>query len=391
MATIKAVIVPAKALKDGKHKVRISVAHNGEVRYMLTSITVDSEKEFRAGQVVRRADSAMLNTKLRGELQRCQEAIDSMEYTAGLTCAELVAAIKEGSRTKNMTLADVFNEYVETARIKPGAKKQYTAAFSAVSKIIRPQMPIASVSRSTVLSLDRKMRDSGLAGATMRDRITLLRILVNYARRCGYAEWRTDPFIGFSMPKGEVRQSWLSVDEVRRVRDFVTTSRTMSRFRDFFMLSYYLGGINMADIVKINFSGDMSVLKYERTKTDGRSKANRYVEFCMPEEAREIIARLRRKDGMLDITDTQRNTACNSFISHMGKKFSAEIGIPNLIFYSARKSFAQHAFTLGVDTSVIDYILGHSLGSAKSCIYSYIKVTPEMATAAIRKVLDNLK
>jgi len=38
---------------------------------------------------------------------------------------------------------------------------------------------------------------------------------------------------------------------------------------------------------------------------------------------------------------------------------------------------------------VIDYILGHSLNAGrKSTIYSYIKVTPAMATEAIRKVCD---
>jgi intergrase/recombinase len=66
-----------------------------------------------------------------------------------------------------------------------------------------------------------------------------------------------------------------------------------------------------------------------------------------------------------------------------------ELGIPNLIFYSARKSFSQHAFELGISTQVIDYILGHSL-RARGVIYHYVSVKPEMATEAIRKVIDNL-
>ena len=68
-----------------------------------------------------------------------------------------------------------------------------------------------------------------------------------------------------------------------------------------------------------------------------------------------------------------------------------ELGIKRLIYYSARKSFSQHAFNLGISTSTIDYILGHRLDRNSTSLYKYISVTPDLATAAIRKVLDNLK
>lgn len=48
-------------------------------------------------------------------------------------------------------------------------------------------------------------------------------------------------------------------------------------------------------------------------------------------------------------------------------------------------------FLLASHLIVIDYILGHSLGGGGKALYTYIKVTPEMATQAVRKVLDNLK
>lgn len=73
------------------------------------------------------------------------------------------------------------------------------------------------------------------------------------------------------------------------------------------------------------------------------------------------------------------------------RKLAALTGIKNLIYYSARKSFSQHAFDLGISESVIDYILGHRVDKGGTSLYAYISVTPEKATAAIRKVLDHLK
>lgn len=61
------------------------------------------------------------------------------------------------------------------------------------------------------------------------------------------------------------------------------------------------------------------------------------------------------------------------------------------MFYSARKSFAQHAFELGISTMVIDYLIGHSVTQSSGSIYHYVKATPEIGNEALRKVLDNLK
>ena len=51
MATLTLVIVPAKKLSDGTHKIRIRVAHNSETRFITTDIVV-RENEFKNGKKV---------------------------------------------------------------------------------------------------------------------------------------------------------------------------------------------------------------------------------------------------------------------------------------------------------------------------------------------------
>ena len=63
MATLTLVIVPAKRLSDGTHKIRIRVAHNSETRFITTDIVV-RENEFKNGKIVHRPDKDFLNTKL---------------------------------------------------------------------------------------------------------------------------------------------------------------------------------------------------------------------------------------------------------------------------------------------------------------------------------------
>ena len=95
MANLRAIIVPAKVLKDGKHKVRIAVSHNAKTRYIATNIIIDSEKEFKDGQVVKRPDAAIKNVKLRGLLDKYQEALDNLFFIESLSCEELVGEFCE--------------------------------------------------------------------------------------------------------------------------------------------------------------------------------------------------------------------------------------------------------------------------------------------------------
>ena len=391
MASLNAVIVPTKALKDGRHKIRISVAHNGATRYIVTNIIVDSEKEFKRGAIVKRPDAAMLNTKLRGLLQKYQDLIDELDYIDGLTCPELVFLIKNGGNFKHPTLASIYNEYMDKACIKPSTAKLYKMLWNNIKNHLGEQTLIEHINHATILGLDQNLRKRGIAQPTIRNYMVFLRSLLNYARHCGYVQYRIDPYFGYQIPEMGVRQSWLSVEEIKKIRDLKIQKRNVRRCRDLFMLSYYLGGINIVDLLKINFNEQDKVICYIRTKTELRQKMNKFVEFEIPEEAQKIINKYKGADGYIEATERQRSCRFQDFFRHNFPIISKAAGIKHLIYYSARKSFSQHAFDLGISTSVIDFILGHRVDKGVTSLYSYIHVTPAMATNAVRKVLDNLK
>ena len=185
-----------------------------------------------------------------------------------------------------------------------------------------------------------------------------------------------------------IRQNWLTPDQVRSIRDKEGLKKGMRKFRDFFMLSYYLGGINAIDLAHINFNECRDTIHYVRSKTERKVKVNPFVEFDIPEVAKPIIERYKRDDGTLDMYDRNKGEQSHT-IGYQARRYREKFDLPGLTYYSARKSFAQHAFSLGESESVIDYILGHSLGAGNNrMLFAYIKVTPAMATACIKKVCD---
>lgn len=73
MATLKLTLLKSKVLKDGKHKIRVAVCHKEETSYIITRFIIDSEAQFKNGQVVKRPDAAVMNKKLRNLLNEYQE------------------------------------------------------------------------------------------------------------------------------------------------------------------------------------------------------------------------------------------------------------------------------------------------------------------------------
>ena len=79
MATLTLVIVPAKRLSDGTHKIRIRVAHNSETRFITTDIVV-RENEFKNGKIVHRPDKDFLNTKLLQKREMRKDIVIELSY-----------------------------------------------------------------------------------------------------------------------------------------------------------------------------------------------------------------------------------------------------------------------------------------------------------------------
>ena len=389
MAQLKAVIVPAKVLKGGKHKIRISLSHNGKTRYIVTDILIDKATQFNGGFIVNRPDASYLNTKLRGLLQKYQIALDEIETSAALSCEELVFAIVNGMKNKNRSLESVFTEYIEYARVKKSSIGAYKVCWNRIKKVIPENTVIDNITRANIAALDKAFKKERLKCSTHKNYLIFLKVLLSYAVKCGYVSFKINPFSGFKMPQTEVRKSWISVAQVKAIRDCTPKNRSLVITRDIFMLSYYLGGINIVDLWKINFN-NLDRIKYIRTKIE--NKANDYIQFDIPAEAKEIIMKYKNKDGFIRPSKST-NVKCFQiyYLNNIMKDLGKMLGIDNLIYYSARKSFSQHALELGITEKVIDYIVGHKIGGNRNSLYHYVYVTPEMANEALRKVLDNLK
>ena len=125
MATLKLTILKAKALKDGRHKIRIAVCHKQETSYIITRFIIDNLSQFRNGQVVKRPDAAIVNTKLRHLLNTYQERLDNIECCTIYSCFQIKSMLRmDTNGQKKETFKSICDSYIEEL-IKNG-KNNYT-------------------------------------------------------------------------------------------------------------------------------------------------------------------------------------------------------------------------------------------------------------------------
>ena len=85
MANFSIVVVPTKKLSNGRHRIRIAVAHHSQTRYISTQFTLDSANQLKNGRVVRHENAANMNACLRKLINEYEEIVTSISYLPAIS------------------------------------------------------------------------------------------------------------------------------------------------------------------------------------------------------------------------------------------------------------------------------------------------------------------
>lgn len=165
-------------------------------------------------------------------------------------------------------------------------------------------------------------------------------------------------------------------------------------YRDMFMLSLYLIGINPKDLLHIiPDQVQNNRLIYHRFKT------NRLYNVKLEPEALEILQRYKGEKYLLNCLDRYKDYLdylhhMNDGLKKLGMEYVEGKGYvegtksicPELTSYWARHTWATIAYNIGVSKDVISQALGHSNGVAVTDIY--IEYDLEKVDEANRRVID---
>lgn len=364
----------------------LTITHKREVRYISTEYEIDDLYQFDKGKVVCRKDAKIMNQRLAYVLSEYQEKLNEIDNQDMYSCSQ-IKEILEGKNQVNklVTIKEYMERRIADFR-KDGRNSYADMNVYTLEKIlsILGNISLQSFSTSTIDKFIRGM--SSLSNATKQMRLTHLKARINEAIKEGIVKYDVHPFAYVKMPKPSVKMLDLTIDEFSRILHLKTNHRKLSLARDLFLLSFYLGGMNLADIVENEFNDDM--VRYVRKKTANKKEGEKIVTFTIPEEARAIIRKYISRNGKLNFGYKFTYQNFQRYVNHCLKDLGKKLEIKsNISFYSARKTFSQFAFDLGIRTEIVEYCLGQSMKENRP-IYNYVRVMQRQADAAIRMVID---
>lgn len=388
MATLSLTIFKAKALKDGRHKIRIALRHKHETTYIVTRFII-SENQFKNGQVVKHPEASAINRKLRSILDDLQDKLDSIKHLELYSCRQIKEIISTDNLSDEQTFSSACSNFVDY--LKSEGRDSYALSIERVGRYFRDfargDMLLSDLTPSLVQNFAAFIRKRKVTETTVNTMLAQMKSVVNRAIREWNISYDIHPFVTTRISAAPIRKLDLTVQNFNKIRESSPEKRKLIMARDLFCLSFYLGGMNLIDIMQTDFRKD--VLEYSRSKTKGRMQSDNVITFTIPSQAREIICRwMDKRTGKLDFGYKFTYHNFSQYVTYSLGDLAEELNIDERVtFYSARKSFAQYASEIGIPDGIIDYCLGHS-DKSKGVIRYYTKVRQKQADMAISRVID---
>lgn len=290
-------------------------------------------------------------------------------------------------------LLDFMKEYRDMSMTE-GTAEIYSRAISKITEFDK-RCSFETVDRRWLTCFLKRCRNDGLSDNTISIYMRCIRAVFNYGIDEGYT--MNYPFRRFKVPHQETRHRALTIEQLRAIRDY-KGEPFLYRYRDIFMLMFYLGGINIKDLL-LNAKLEGNRIRYRRSKT------GRLFDIKAEPEAMEIIERYRGTDGrLLNVGDSCKDyRAFNAMMNQNLKKIGAvevtrdKVGKlrklkrtpiePQLSTYWTRHTWATVAAMIDIPKDTIAEMLGHSGGSVTDI---YIKFDKRKVDEANRRVIDYL-
>lgn len=394
MATVKFYLDKRRQKKDGTYPIKLNVFHNKQI--MIATQLSASEKEWNGNEYsVRAQNYKPRNIVARGIINKAETVIFTLEQQEKLkstTDKALKKLIEDAisSKVENQkTFLYYLDEFV-SKKTNQGTKSIYTTTRNKIEEY-DSHCTFESMDKSWLENFEAWMAKTMKVNA-YAIHLRNIRTVFNYAIDEEYTTLY--PFRRFSIKKEETRKRSLTAEQLRLLRDYPCEEYQI-RYRDMFMLMFYLIGVNAADLFNAKHSALVNGrFEYKRAKT------GKLYSIKVEPEAQAIIEKYKGKDYLLNIMDDYGNY--KDFLHRMGiglkqigeterkglgGKKSRNPLFPDLSSYWARHTWATVAAELDVPKEVIAHALGHSWANSTTTDI-YIRFDMKKVDEANRKVID---
>lgn len=269
----------------------VRIAAKKEKAYIKTMYEIPDLCQWYSGKVVARNDAAMMNKRLLFELKKYDERVKSIENNDTYTATQLKLIVTQTDKITHdtSTFTDFFRKRI--AELKNEGRENYARMHEETLRIFllsEGEVPFIIMNHITVEHFDAYMKRKGYSDGNRNIRLSHIKARVNEAIKYGLIKCEKHPFAYTKLPTSAPKDLDISITDFIKIKDANTDeSKRLTLAKDAFLLSFYTGGINLADIVKIDFSSNE--ISYTRQKSKEHKRKDKVTRISITQEAKTGI------------------------------------------------------------------------------------------------------
>lgn len=303
MATVKYYLDIRRMKKGDVYPLKLVIRHND--KFMLSTSFSSKESNWTGFEFTSKEPNYKTkNVAIRNLINRVENILFNLEETGklkGMTDKMLKGILESSVSSSQEKSQKVFIDYLEeftNLKAKDGTKKVYVNTRNKLSQY-DPQCTFESMDVSWLTLFDKNMEEDGLNTNARGIHMRNIRAIFNYA--IDQDVTNLYPFRKFKIKKEETEKRSLDVEKLILLRDYSCEGH-QERYRDMFMLMFYLIGINGVDLFSAKKGNVISGrFDYRRAKT------GKLYSIKLEPEALTIIERYRGHDWLVNVKDTYAN------------------------------------------------------------------------------------
>ena len=410
MATFKAEVYAHQKRADGTYNIKIRIVHNRRKKYLPTVWYVTSADITRSFRIKNQEYIDYTDDLIRRYRRICDRAGDRLRSMT----VEQVAAMVTTERLEAFDLDIVKYTRDLVAWLKAdgheGNARSYEVAINSLVRFVgRESISVREITVRLVKDWIRALTEmparSGRERGTRAQSLypAQLRSVLNMAKRefndeeAGVINIPNPPFRQITLPKVQTRRKRaVTVAQLRSLAALEYSSQYQSGVnrtnlaKDVFLLSFFLMGMNAADLYTCDRFRD-GVITYYRQKTRGRRADRAEMRVRVQPEAMPLFEKYRDPTGERVFRFHRMYSTVNVFSDALNKglkRIGVRIGEDDLEFYAARHTWATVAINeVGIDKYTVHEALDHVVEEMR-VTDTYIRRSWERLARANRKVIE---
>jgi integrase len=392
MASILIKLDKRKQNRRGEYPVIIRISGNQTTTSINTGIQILPEAWISDG-LLRPVKSTwgaskLLNDKIERTYLEMRKRMTEIEDIGKIKTMSAVEIKKRLLRADKVMEGDRFYPFAEEyiSRIKADkTRKIYEYTLKKIRNYEKKDIRFQDINKNFLRKFDEHLIEAGSGTNTRSIHFRNIRAIFNRA----IDEEKTDaglyPFRSFRIKTEQKPVEYLTPEQIRDLYSYDFKAEALSKARDFWMLSFFLCGINPIDL--FHMKKQEGRITFERTKMI--NKTHEKVRLKIQPEAQQIINRYAGTEYLLEFES--RYLSYDIFYKFISKKIKEIAKIKRygkFTLYWARYSWATIADGLDIPEKIISKGLGHidkTMAGKRYIAFDWTKVD-----TANRLVIDHI-